>query len=410
MPAAFNRRCRGGLAAALLLSLGSVRATRGETRIAAVDGMSGLDASLRRVGDLIHTRSASGCVTVIGTDSVQCYAVMRWAERTSEKLVRTLGVDLPYTRRSALVVALRDDDGEGHRAVLTPGSAVAARRRLAIYDADAVDMDLAREALCRLVAGELVRVRTAAPGEAGGAPPEAPAWLSRGLSLYLHSGRRPECRDRLMAQWQAGGGVGVADILAGAAADEDRLTPAVHAMFVDWLLSMPDRAVRMDALLSRLGARQPVDAAWLASIVPGIETASAVEERWAEWVAQRRYVIYEPGVITAQSAALLDSALLLVRGDSGIPLAETIANGALAWEELVDLRREPWIGDFALQKEADLRLLAVGRGPEFNAVIEAYAVFLKGLRRRASERRLRALLDRARAARARLGPAAGGEE
>jgi hypothetical protein len=73
------------------------------------------------------------------------------------------------------------------------------------------------------------------------------------------------------------------------------------------------------------------------------------------------------------------------------------------------MRGEPWVPAFARGRAASLRLLAVGREPDFAAVVGSYCRFLEALEKRKrrwvldrllrdAERRLDALAERVKRA------------
>ena len=150
----------------------------------------------------------------------------------------------------------------------------------------------------------------------------------------------------------------------------------------------------MEAVFVRLAEKVPISSAWIAEQLPDIELGADVEQAWEEWVMARGRTVHEPGIPTPRARKELEAALLLYPGEFGIPLAYPVPPGS-GFRWLINQRKEAWVSSFAATKSASLAVVAVGRGPEIQAVAQAHLDFLDALAKGQSKRRLKEKLKAA---------------
>lgn len=339
------------------------------------------------------TRSPVGRHTVVGTNALENLDLARWADLVDEKLTRLTGLDLPPPAMTSVRIAIR---AGAPPAVIThpPGQGADARQRH-------LELVNYAEAPIEAVGCALVALRLDAQAGAAGA---WPAWLVRGLWRNLDPDRRAADADWLLDQWRSGR---VPPLRAFLTAPDGTLTGATAAaqaaLTTAWLLSGPERGARLTGFLSDLAsATNRTDAADRLAARLGVEAApAALEEAWDRWMARQSRMVRQPGRVAALDLERLRTALLLSPGASGIPL---VLKGEPPRQvrDLIAHRRASWAPAAASAKRAELALLAVGRGPAFAAVTDAYAAFLAAMAARARTGRLTALLAAAEQAQTEL--------
>ncbi len=366
--------------------------------------------------------SASRRFMVGGLDQRENLRVSVWAETVDSQLQSALGFrllggeqrgirfllfDQPDSAPSLHVEEYRDGDGIVHR--------------LTVVNLVRADYESFRALFCQVLLRRhvlaLARQSGAGLASAGVGWPEnggLPEWVTDGLAQNTLPDLKSRNLRLLAGEWQRGR-LPPAGALLNPNAALDIIEPdrdwavlrrrAAYGTWMLWLLSFPERGERLAWLFERLAAGETPAARDLVPLVPGVESPGDMDARWDEWMLRQAYVLRLPGESAPENVRRLEWELLLYPGRYGIPMTGRLYE-KLEWEDLIDRREEPWIGTFAQTKAAALRLAAVGRGAEIEAVAEAFAGFLDTLRR---ERREDALRERLAAARARWQRLAGGQ-
>jgi len=238
--------------------------------------------------------------------------------------------------------------------------------------------------------------------KAGVRPGPLPAWLWRGLAGNLDAGLRARNSEMVLARWQRGQVISPAELLGNGTGARPAVGTAEEAdhraacgLWVKWLLSLPNGRRLFSDLLRHVGEGGTATPDWLILRLPGCASSADLDEQWDKWILRQRRVVYRPGEVTRQVVDQLRGELLLYPGQSGIPL-NCGSPERIELHELIDRRGSPWIPAFVRGKCASLRVLAIGRGEEFGAVVESYCRFLTGLPGRSSKKRLTQLLQKAR--------------
>ena len=360
---------------------------------------------IRALTDGKMLRSASGHFLITGTNRADNLVLAGWAEDVVTRLDKAVGIPSPFMSRVIqLLVRSGGNPRDGRLAVseeVVPGRFV---QRMTLWNHARIDVEVARRALCRLLlAGQLTatigRARRAGQGDAG-VRRAVPAWLAEGLAQYIDPNLRGPNMMDVTGRWEKGKLASIADFLAAdgkvvkTANGEPKLDRSMSAVLVNWLMVQPGRRERFRRLIKSLDAGEQIDIRWLAADLGKGDSAGSVEEAWDYWLHGRRRVVYAPGVATPGAVATLKAQLLLYPGNCGIPLTVDFG-GVTDLDGLVARRDEEWIPEFCRRKSISLKLLAVGRGEEFGAVVQGICRFLEALGRGKSEKELKTLLAEA---------------
>ncbi len=359
--------------------------------------------------------SASRRFIVIGPDHRENQSISSWAETIDSKLQAVTGIELRGREPRGIRIALREEpeaeSALGVEEYIESGLLV---HRLTAVNLAQTDYETFQGLLCQILLRRhvltLARQRGAATEGAFPADGGLPAWLWDGLSQNTLPGLQTRNVRLIAGEWHRGRLPPVGAILNPNASldiiDPDRgwntlRRRAAHGTFMMWLLSLPDRNTRMEALFDRLAAGETVSAEQVAALIPDCDSAGAMDAMWDEWILAQGRVIRMPGVATPENAQRLEWELLLYPGDYGIPMTGRLYE-KVEWDDLIDRREEDWIPVFARAKAAGLRLTAIGRGTEYETVIEAYVRFLDALRKGRREPLLRERLENAQTSRQRM--------
>jgi hypothetical protein len=182
---------------------------------------------------------------------------------------------------------------------------------------------------------------------------------------------------------------GTARTMAGG--QDPELTDALCGMTVAWLVSQPKERRVFDRLAGHLAAGMALLPEHVAACLVGGPSLPGLNAGWEQWVARQRQVVYTSTGAPLLPVGQLRAGLLLYPGDSGIPVTQSLPP-RLTFRDLIERRDATWIPGFAARKSSLLRGLAVGKGAEFGAVVDAYAAFLGALGAQAEVAALERLL------------------
>lgn len=364
---------------------------------------------LSGVPEVAVLRSRPARFVVVGTNRVWNAHLMRWAEALTDKVADLTGLEMSFEQRVLRIVTSRERDS-GIRAISSGQGFVNGQfvQELVIHDYQGVDVSEADVAFCRLLLNGYVAYRwdprrnadsNGAPTENG--PPaneldQVPPWLALGVARNFYPAHKHQNAAILMDRWENGRAPTVKQFLE--AAGEDAATGLCNeetcGMFVAWLSSLSEAPDLFDVIFRRIAEGRVFSAEWLADTLTQCETTVDLEKLWDKWIFRQKRFVYMPGVITPRVLKQLADELIIHRGNPDI------ADGSgsilrLPLNELIARREEKWIPAFARNKIARLRILFLGRGPEMNAVVDSYCLFLDALAERKREGSLRSLLAKA---------------
>lgn len=330
-------------------------------------------------------RGKDGRFVVVGPDNLQNLDLLRWAEDVTDRVERILGIPLPFDDREIRLVVRPAEGCPRIEFGRDAGGPLRVQRLLVFGYAEIRQAD-AEEALCRTLLDGWLPAEGAHEYEPG---TSVPAWLATGLARNLYPDVRHEDRSLAIALWQRGQLPRLDEVLVNTEPAMEGVA-AASALALAWLLDVPDGALR---LREGLVGVERMDAGWFAEAL-GLKDRSALVLHWDEWVLRQRRTISKPGATDEWVLGQLGVELLLYAGHSGIP-AQNGSYERVGLQELIARRREPWVREFARNKAARLRFLAVGRGEDLRAVVEAYCRFFEGLTGRARRRDLLRMLKEA---------------
>lgn len=357
----------------------------------------------------VALRTPVGPFVVIGSDNFLNMRLMRWAEEITQKLGRTIGEKLPSERAEFRIVVHSPSPGSSIAGRISTGREFVEKKlvqRLIIHGYESVDNESLNEALCRLLLYDHVlerglrireRKRQDQFSESHGAMPSPiPLWLSQGLAQNLFPSLRARNSEIVFGLREKGNLPSPIKFLRPEsnppAQKSDDSDNSVYGLFVGWILSLPNKQERLDAIFDRLAAGMPVSPEWFVDSVSDSNSLEDFDDKWTKWILRQSRIVYQPGAMPPSAINRLKSELILSPGDPGVPfgLFEEIA-----FHDLIAMIGPEWIPVFAKNKAAGLRLLAVGRAEEFRDVVESYCRFLEALGETRRKSRLEKLLRRA---------------
>jgi hypothetical protein len=135
-----------------------------------------------------------------GPDVFASMAQTRWAEETTSKLERLLGVKFPIRRPEVIEIRLVS----GREAALLPSLMLREEsglllRVLVVNTAEPADGEVMDELLCRALMAGYIRERRR--GVAGSRMPAIPQWLTMGVAQNLDAAVRGRNRD-VVTDWR----------------------------------------------------------------------------------------------------------------------------------------------------------------------------------------------------------------
>ncbi|MFO7871934.1 MAG: hypothetical protein R6V03_10960 [Kiritimatiellia bacterium] len=399
-PAQGGMRCRA-LFPVLVILIG---ASVGAGSDAAESTAAGLYRSFR------VARSPGGRFLVSSTNARYNMQIGSWAEETASKAEKALGVDLSTGGECDVFIVLRGPQaretqtGGGKGAEGMPEGRILRTisfengkfiQRLILNGYPEVDGRKAQAALCRvLLEAKIAGMRLRKGLKAGPGGPQGsriPFWLWYGLAEDLYPALRARNGHRVYRMWREGLVPTAAEILASGGSDAGE---AVCGVFFGWLKSLPDKRGFFTGMIERIADRQEITAGIALSYIGRYDKILEMEDGWDEWILSQRRMVYRLGSITPLGIEQFKTELRLRPGEGGVPLAEDPGR-FIAFGDLAGLRDAEWIDSALKSKSITLRLLAVGRGKEFAAVVEKYCAFLQAVRNGRREDVLRDLLSEA---------------
>jgi hypothetical protein len=345
--------------------------------------------------------STSGRFVALGPRTDENLIAVRWAEQWARKMEKLSGLRLAGDRRVIRIV------------IQPPPQALPAG---ASGPALGGEPDCTRVKLTQYVDGARLAQRIEIPGlnclygeegeaafcrllfcDARIAPSNFPLWLAVGMVRNLTVERRDESCRLVLDQWRRGGLAPLAQWLGSAetrGAGAEGADRAMCGMLAAWMLQLPDRSQKLQAIVERLAQQRTVTADWFATTLFGLQRAADLDSAWDDWLLGQRRVVRLPGRVTPDLVDRMKAELLLYPGDFGIPLKDE-PNHPVAWQSLIEERGASWVKVLACTKAGSLRMLAAGRGKDVGETVEFYCRFLDALARGKSRARLQKLLREA---------------
>ena len=115
-----------------------------------------------------------------------------------------------------------------------------------------------------------------------------------------------------------------------------------------------------------------------------MDSVDDLNAAWLAWVRRQRRTVYTTSAKASHVPEQIKAALLLCRGESGIPMVAKLPE-RMRLGDLLAYRGEKWNDDVTVYKAKELRVLAIGRDAACVEAVEAYCRFLQGLREGAED-------------------------
>ncbi len=316
-------------------------------------------------------RSACGRFTVVGMDRAENVELARWSSDVAKKIETMLSVKLPLDYQHMVrIVVNAAEPGDSGRVVMRPsvrGSGFL--RDLVIYDYASVDQEEAEEELCLLLMNVFLNGRDIVP-----------RWFCRGLAQNLYQEQKSANAEYVISIWREGGLMPVVEIMKEQiGGNKRRVEKSVCGFFVGWLTTMPGWKQLLDGIFTQFAQDKNVTPEWLVAHMDGCDSVVELEEQWDSWILRQERVVHEPGRATLHTIDKIRSQLLVHSGQFGVGLwVDPNEIGSL--RGLIDAKDEEWIPGLCQAKITSLRIIAMGRGDEVGAVVDAYCRFFEALR------------------------------
>ncbi len=216
-----------------------------------------------------------------------------------------------------------------------------------------------------------------------------------GLAQNLYLALRDRNSQVVLSRWREGRSMPLDEILTFEYLPEGRWSEkAFCGVVVDWLGSLPRASSVFDRLFASLAANEKLTPERLGEIVLGKSAPDELEKTWDLFLAQQTQIKRFWGSMPGEQLAALDGVRTVRPEDFGY-VAEDGLPVELSLPELIERREEPWLRKLAVSLSLKAKGLGLGESEDFRAVANRYGAFFDGLLRRASPRKLEALLAEA---------------
>ena len=346
-------------------------------------------------------------VQVSAPDNSTKLVMLRWARRLRGKFETRTGLSCEFNNQE-IWIRVHDDGGEPDAGCGQKYTFGRVRQHVGIRHVDRIEREVSDAALCEaFLMGHLNRqwavlspsvpfrewVETRVPAQ-------VPAWFCRGFARGLHATIRAEDGQRVAEAWREEQLPTLDEFFEFVknekrnSLSEARMLEAMGTEICEWILSVPDPAPRFQSLVTHLSQDKTLNASWIASIMPGCETAADAEAEWALWLGGSDLRIVSPGKTAASDLAQLTA--LMTDMNTGDFDADLFGDPPPRHvKDLIPLRQHSAISGFVATRTDQLRLLALGRSKDFAQAVEMYLHFLAALVEGQGDAALRELYSRA---------------
>ncbi len=289
------------------------------------------------------------------------------ADRTMAAIVRRLEPDAPKQGWPRMEVRLLDPKQASFDGVRLTRDAASGGMVLEVGGADGLTEKELRDGMVRYGLEALVDAR-----RGGGASSEwacIPDWYAVGLAETLNDAARPAWRSALTARMAFESPPSAQEVLRWHVLPRGWHGPRLWSrFFFEWLGERDPRRRIYAESLDRFGTGETVSAQWLAAAL-GFSSVEAMNTDWQQWLGAQRRMMQPAGYHTAADLVNLRKALWMDGGEEG--------QGGRMLEEELWTKEETRAA--ARLKAVELRALGIGRGPEFSALAERFALFYEGI-------------------------------
>jgi hypothetical protein len=342
--------------------------------------------------------SSSGHFVIVGTNKLENLRLAGFCEDVSDRIASITGLSVPYDNRTIYVTIL--DGGvsaEGGALVRHGGNSDSTFHNVDLDSYETAYSRRGRQALCHVVMAGYVNPSLQAMLR-------MPPWLWKGVEQTLDALQWAVVIERVLSLWQQGKLPSVLLIVgSGDGLDprskniEEHDQLVAYGAFVRWFAALPDRKMRFQAVFDRVQSGEPVNVAFLQSLVASGSKVYSIDDSLDLWLMQQRQVVHALGLLSTRIMDQLCAELLIYPGACDIPHSIDIPAGS-GMSALIPFKRSEWIESFVRSKRRRLELLKAGRSKSFRTVVDRYFAFLAALESQVSDRKLEILREDAEAA------------
>ena len=319
--------------------------------------------------------SADRRFMVSGMTSAENMVMARKLSEAAARIEEKTGMPLPIQRDQVLGVMVQDsaapdaqvlkmqgwDDGRFYQRLVVPGP-------LRLDEEDLL------EGACWLMLNRYAAEYTA-EGQRTGLGATVPDWVSAGLAQNTQAALRSRNRDWIARELSEGRSLPLAQVVkqellpAGRWREKAYAAAAVEFLFPDGNLN--DWA----ALFKAVGARQPLDAAWLRQNCAALKDRNP-EEAWKEFLVQRaRSRNLEAW---SDQGLQIEEKLLQTLNFKPRELAEKVPVDVpqdMFARDLIDFRSQDWVLPVAAALSLQVQSLKLGAPPALQEVLASYTAY-----------------------------------
>lgn len=322
---------------------------------------------------LVHQRDARGNFAVVGTNNVEAAHLLRWIQVVSDRVQQFTGVPLHFRGWRLQVVCPSPHSRIGTRMIVPDSPGLRILLILDLPDYSTANIRRAETALCSLLlTGYLLDGMPAAA--VAEVDDTFSAWFSTGLAGCLWPEPRRNSRAQTLHLWRNGQIPALRAFLnAPGGFPQD-----VAVTVLDWWGSLPERSKRFETFFKDLRNNSAPEMVHFVTLSAAAGAAD-MDEEWDFWLQRNAASVVSPSQpVSMPLINRLRSALLLNAADFDNDNRRALF-GSADMAALIPFSGEEWVTAIARANSRRLRLMAVGQSDDFDACVEAYAVFLDKL-------------------------------
>ena len=258
-------------------------------------------------------------------------------------------------------------------------------QRLVVPNAVRLDEEDLFEAACWLLLNRYAADFTPA-GQRTGLGAATPDWISCGMAQNAQAALKARNREWLNREQAEGRAMPLAQVIKLELLPSGRWREKAYAAAAVDFLFPAGQPADWQALFAAVGARQPIDAAWLRDHAAALQCQKP-EDAWRAFLAERR----RQRSVEAWSdrGLLLEERLLQVLNfrprDFAPEIPADVPHDLFA-RDLIEFRAQSWVAPLAAALSLQVQSLKLGAPPALQEVLGAYAQYFDHLTLRPAEK------------------------
>lgn len=323
--------------------------------------------------------SASHRFVVQGFAPTEAPQITSWADDVASKVEAIIKKEIVVRDGQQIKIIARHDDanrGRVDKAQTYVDDLL--QQQIDVINPEKIDQEDILEALVELlmnryvIEGQTTSQRKAHLGS-------VPEWLSVGLAQNLFPQLRSRNRQGGLARWNHQEKLMWEDLMKLDSMPAGRWGQKMDAALgIQWLLTLHNADAVLRSYIGRLCSGGNVTPEQFATELLKFPTIVDLEKNWDLWIAQQQDVHDELGEIDQGGIDQLKRLLLINPADYGVVSSKVPSS--LTFAQLVEWRDESWLPRLAERISIKIKFLSIGRPPEYQDVVNRYAVFLDALR------------------------------